>query len=107
VLIALAGALAIIEEQQRAARNAKYRAYLRSPEWKTLRRKALARAGGRCQDCGSTKDLHVHHQTYERHGRELDRDLRALCPRCQRRRRRDGGRIDDVADRFVGGSSRR
>lgn len=94
--------LSVVEEQQRAARKAKHRAYLRSSEWKTRRKDALVRAGGRCMDCGATTHLHVHHLTYKRHGNELARDLRVLCPRCHSRRHRDGGRADDVLDRFIG-----
>ena len=95
-------AFSVLEERQRAARKAKHRAYLRSPEWKARRRDALQRADGRCMDCGTTKNLHVHHLTYKRHGNELARDLRVLCSRCHRRRHRDGGRGDDVLDRFIG-----
>jgi 5-methylcytosine-specific restriction endonuclease McrA len=94
--------LSVFEEQQRAARKAKHRAYLRSSEWKARRKDALERAGGRCMDCGTTKSLHVHHLTYKRHGNELARDLRVLCSRCHRRRHRDGGRSVDLLDRFVG-----
>jgi 5-methylcytosine-specific restriction endonuclease McrA len=92
----------VLEEQQRAARKAKHRAYLRSPEWKARRKEALLRAGGRCMDCGASKNLHVHHLTYKRHGNELARDLRVLCNRCHRKRHREGGRSDDLFDRFVG-----
>ena len=92
----------VVEEQQRAQRKARHHAYLNSPEWKTKRREALAHAHGRCEDCGSTRNLHVHHLTYKRHGHEEGRDLRVLCASCHRRRHRDGGRVDDVTDRFVG-----
>lgn len=32
--------------------------------------------------CGSKKDIHVHHLTYERMGHELDSDLMVLCEVC-------------------------
>jgi 5-methylcytosine-specific restriction endonuclease McrA len=92
----------VLEERQRAARKAKHRAYLRSPEWKARRKDALLRAGERCMDCGASKNLHVHHLTYKRHGNELARDLRVLCSRCHRKRHREGGRSDDLFDRFIG-----
>jgi 5-methylcytosine-specific restriction endonuclease McrA len=94
--------VSVIEEQQRAARKAKHRAYLRSPEWKARRNEALLRAGGRCMDCGSSKNLYVHHLTYKRHGNELARDLRVLCRRCHRKRHGEGGRSDDLFDRLIG-----
>src|SRR5579871_2988621 len=96
---ALVGAILVagfFERQQRATRKARHRAYLRSPEWRATRKQALASAGGKCQDCGATHDLHVHHLTYVRHGQELPRDLRVLCARCHRRRHRQGGRQDDL-----------
>ncbi len=102
VLAAVGIAVTAFEEQQRAGRRARHHAYLKSSEWKARRGAALARAGGRCQDCGATRNLHVHHLTYKRHGREEARDLRVLCASCHRRRHRDGGRLDDVTDRFVG-----
>jgi 5-methylcytosine-specific restriction endonuclease McrA len=95
-------AVRLFEERQRATRKAKHRAYLRSGEWKSRRREALALAGGRCQDCGTTERLHVHHLTYVRHGQEEMRDLRVLCSPCHRRRHRDGGRMDDLIDRLIG-----
>jgi 5-methylcytosine-specific restriction endonuclease McrA len=91
-----------LEERQRSKRKAEHRSYLRSSEWKARRRDALARAGGRCQDCGSSERLHVHHLTYKRHGNELQRDLRVLCSRCHRKRHREGGRSDDLIDRLIG-----
>jgi 5-methylcytosine-specific restriction endonuclease McrA len=100
------GALLLVvsafEEQQRAARKARHRKYLRSPEWKARRKSALQRAGGRCMDCGATTNLHVRHLTYKRYGDELARDLRVLCSRCHRRRHGEGGRADDILDRLIG-----
>ena len=101
-LAAVGAVVGVIEEQQRAARKAKHRAYLKSPQWKARRKNALGRAGGRCEDCGTERNLHVHHLTYKRHGNELQRDLRVLCARCHRQRHRQGGRNDDLLDRLVG-----
>lgn len=43
-----------------------------------------------CQVCNSTKDLRVHHRTYERHGYEhhkavMMRDLTVLCDECHKK----------------------
>lgn len=60
----------------------RYRAYLLSPEWRTRRNRALKLAGFRCTKCGSKRGLEVHHNTYERLGREWDQDLDVLCVEC-------------------------
>ena len=59
-----------------------YEAYLRSPLWAAARRRALRRAGSRCQVCNADGGLEVHHRTYERLGREHDDDLFVLCAAC-------------------------
>jgi hypothetical protein len=65
--------------------STEYRQYLRSPEWDGRRRKALYRAGYRCEKCGKAKPLQVHHLTYERIFNERPGDLQAVCDRCHRR----------------------
>lgn len=56
-----------------------YQDYLQSDYWKTRRRRALQLAGHRCQICNRNGRLEVHHNTRERLGRELDRDLLVVC----------------------------
>ena len=67
-------------------RNAKgrerYMLYLRSNAWKRLKRRIIAKRGGFCQDCGSKKELQLHHLNYERLGAERGTDLRLLCKSC-------------------------
>lgn len=59
----------------------KYREYLRSPEWEIRRKWIKALAGNKCERCGATIGLEVHHRTYERLGHELPDDLEVLCRR--------------------------
>jgi len=59
-----------------------YTEYLTTDHWRCTRERALRRAWRRCQMCNADADLHVHHNTYERRGREADRDLVVLCSRC-------------------------
>lgn len=59
-----------------------YHEYLQSPEWKATRNAAIERAGHACQFCRSTNRLEVHHNTYERIGREEPGDLVVLCHEC-------------------------
>lgn len=57
--------------------------YRVQPEWQARRAATLARAGHRCQACG-TRDarLDVHHNTYENYGDERPQELVALCGDC-------------------------
>jgi hypothetical protein len=58
-----------------------YPSYLRSPGWARRRGRALRRARGRCEVCGSRVRVNVHHKTYERLGHEAAGDLQVLCRR--------------------------
>jgi 5-methylcytosine-specific restriction endonuclease McrA len=82
----------------RKERQREYSRYLRSDEWKVRRDAAVARAGGRCQDCGARRDLDVHHLPYKRKGAELPEDLRAVCRQCHKARHRgDRTTLDWIA----------
>jgi hypothetical protein len=59
-----------------------YEEYLCSRWWRSRRREKLKKAGWRCNKCGSTKDLQVHHKNYLRLWRERDKDLEVLCRGC-------------------------
>lgn len=68
---------------------------LRDRRWQNKRDLVKSRAGYRCQDCGSTKNLEVHHCYYQ-YGKEpweypLD-TLRCLCRDCHEKR----GRLETV-----------
>jgi 5-methylcytosine-specific restriction endonuclease McrA len=59
-----------------------YRDYLRSDRWRAIRDWAFALHGRKCQECGETGGLEVHHLHYDTLGRERPEDLRVLCWRC-------------------------
>jgi 5-methylcytosine-specific restriction endonuclease McrA len=59
-----------------------YHAYLRSAQWHNKRQRVLQRDNHRCALCGSTHQLEVHHNTYERLGHEKRSDLITLCADC-------------------------
>jgi 5-methylcytosine-specific restriction endonuclease McrA len=70
-----------------------YGNYLRSAAWHEAAAAAVARAGGCCQVCGADRwlvRLDVHHNTYERLGRERPADLVVLCRGCHRLFHRHG-----------------
>lgn len=59
-----------------------YKEYLKTDEWKRIRRWALDRAGHKCQLCQSTKNLNVHHNNYKNLGKEEPADIIVLCKNC-------------------------
>lgn len=60
-----------------------YYDYLQTPEWAERRKRAMKRAGYRCQVCNAYGvQLNTHHRTYERRGNEWDKDLITLCRTC-------------------------
>ena len=59
-----------------------YKSYLLSNEWKKKRDKKIKLANSKCENCGSTKNLQVHHKTYERIFNEKMKDLLVLCYIC-------------------------
>ncbi len=60
-----------------------YEEYLKSDEWKIIKRLAKESANGKCRFCNSTDNLQVHHRKYFRKwGQERLCDLTVLCERC-------------------------
>lgn len=60
--------------------------YLKTRHWQETRERVIARAGGRCEECGSPHGLEVHHKTYARLGDERPNDLEVLCRYCHAER---------------------
>ena len=59
-----------------------YNDYLSSDQWRFTRKKALSRSEHKCEYCGSTERLQVHHLSYKHIGRERPEDLIVLCGSC-------------------------
>lgn len=57
----------------------RYHEYLQSPAWRDKRLAALKRAKFKCECCGGTERLQVHHLTYDRVFHEDVNDLVVLC----------------------------
>ena len=67
-------------------RPGRYDIYIsNSKTWKDKRDAVLKRDGYRCRICGSGKNLHVHHITYERLFHEELDDLLTVCNKCHRK----------------------
>lgn len=58
-----------------------YSIYLASEAWDKKRQHRLLLSNRRCEACGCTEKLHVHHLTYERIFKEEMDDLMVLCSR--------------------------
>ena len=59
-----------------------YEAYITSESWKSLREARLRKDKRKCQACGTTENLHVHHVTYDRFTKEHLSDLVTVCKQC-------------------------
>lgn len=58
--------------------------YLKSRHWKARARKARRLADYRCEECGRSKPLDVHHVNYSRIFWEWNKDLKVLCRTCHK-----------------------
>ncbi len=60
-----------------------YVEYLKTEWWNSIKRLRLAFDKYKCVECHSTRELDVHHLTYENLGDEnIETDLITLCRRC-------------------------
>jgi hypothetical protein len=74
------------QDRARDLQRMTYADYLRTPEWETLKVRALTDAAHRCRGCDISGDLEVHHRRYPKPfewGSELS-DLVVLCHPCHR-----------------------
>ena len=59
-----------------------YAEYLTTPHWRKKRRDAIRHYGEKCNRCGGTDGIQVHHRSYKRRGEERMEDLEVLCEGC-------------------------
>lgn len=73
-----------------------YQDFLNTPYWEYIRKRKFEQTDYKCEECGATEDLQVHHETYEHHYREhlYLNDLSTLCRNCHERRHTDDSRIE-------------
>jgi hypothetical protein len=64
--------------------KARYAEYLHSSHWRQTRQRKLDEVGRRCQLCGATHGIEIHHNNYDHLGAERMSDLIALCSGCHR-----------------------
>lgn len=79
--------LANMERERREKGDTEgYKTYLLSQHWQQTRMERLCMDGFRCQSCGATSNLNVHHLTYRNLGHEdVKNDLITLCYDCHKR----------------------
>jgi ATP-dependent DNA helicase RecQ len=54
--------------------------------YENLRQQILSRDGWRCQSCGTTSNLEVHHRKFRSHaGADSEENLITLCTACHTR----------------------
>lgn len=59
--------------------------YIRSPAWNAKRKQRLEIDNHKCQMCGTSEELQIHHITYDRLGNEdIHKDIVTLCKSCHR-----------------------
>lgn len=62
--------------------RADYDNYLQSPQWRNKRQELFNERGKKCEHCGATTQIHVHHIHYRNLGNEKLEDLMVLCKSC-------------------------
>ena len=62
----------------------KYKLYLNSKEWFSVKQNLFKLRGKKCEMCNSTDDIQVHHLHYDNIYMELPTDLLVVCKTCHR-----------------------
>lgn len=75
--------VSLLRSKHKTYKN-KYESYIMSDEWQVRRNKRLEWDKFRCQQCGSSQQLQVHHLTYKRVFDEDILDLITLCKICHK-----------------------
>jgi len=63
----------------------RYNDYLKSDQWKMMRAGLIYIRGSKCENCGNTEKLEIHHLNYNNIFKEKMSDLKILCRDCHRK----------------------
>jgi 5-methylcytosine-specific restriction endonuclease McrA len=66
-----------------------YQEYLDSWLWKDKEKLILEMFNYTCQECGSKKNLQVHHLTYDSVCNENSHDVIVLCKKCHEKKHKE------------------
>lgn len=61
-----------------------YKSFLKSDKWKITRQRAFYKYGRRCKCCGVSRNLEIHHISYENYKSGNLRHLAVLCSDCHK-----------------------
>jgi len=70
------------EETVQELADMNYKKYLNSEYWSLVRKSMHEITGNKCEICGGSESLNIHHLSYENRGKETLDDLVCLCQRC-------------------------
>lgn len=67
-------------------RNLRYQDYLQTEYWQAVRELKLRNSSGRCEYCGSTENIRIHHESYTHKYCEYDHldELSVVCDSCHK-----------------------
>lgn len=68
-----------LSDARRRPSKLTYDWYINSASWERRKVAYYAKHPKKCRACGSTEEIHLHHHTYTRLGKEHDNDLIPLC----------------------------
>lgn len=71
-----------VEPIQNDLKNMDYKDYLKTEHWINFRNKMYDKFEHKCQLCGRTNELRLHHNTYQNRGCEKETDVTLLCKHC-------------------------
>lgn len=94
--------LALVPQVLRPERVAELRVmayvdYLKTPEWRRRRDRAIRLSGFKCSACQKRGSLQVHHVNYAHLGEEWETDLEVLCRGCH-----EGHHFDESRRQHLG-----
>ena len=61
-----------------------YNCHIGSTDWERLKREIIKQRGNRCERCGVSGYLELHHKHYHSLGSEQPDDVELLCPKCHK-----------------------
>lgn len=72
-------------DNRRKYERISYLCYLKSESWYKFREKIYKERGQKCERCGSTENLQIHHLNYDNLYNEKPEDVMILCSKCHKK----------------------